>query len=460
LPKGYKTSKHDHFMRLINPESKASITGESNNPNFSTGGRYAGILFDEFHKWEGSDKSAWTAAGDASPCRIAVSTPNGSSGQYYELVHSGRPKVTLHWSLHPVKGAGAYSSWPLTEEMDKEKPPIRSPWYDKECLRRSPQEIAQELDIDYLGSGRPVFSGLAAKRLKVLRNNPKSPSSVHRFDFATQKLQKVSEPRDLESHFLVYKEPSPCTSYIISVDVAEGKEDGDYCLVKVLQRETKSFVATYASQIDEVTLANIIQEIYNYYSYEARIATIGEKEFHTTINPWVAVEVNGPGLATFDICAILGITQLFMMPNYDSALSKTTHTKGWRTTSSSRNMLVAGIKEWLLEGKGWVDPRAIGELFSFEYSKTAKPEAKQGAHDDEVMALGIAIQVDQMCPLEEFATTEDLREDGLSSDMFSPKPSVGGASEDSLTLEQRCWQSVSNKRDQLRLGGEEFYYGT
>ena len=120
-PKGFRKNVHDNFMRLWNPETGASITGESNNPNFSTGGRYAGILFDEFAKWESSDESAWTAAGDASPCRIPVSTPFGAGGQYYVLATDGKTKkVTLHWTLHPEKRAGLYCVWPPPNQRDKE----------------------------------------------------------------------------------------------------------------------------------------------------------------------------------------------------------------------------------------------------------------------------------------------------------------------------------------------------
>ena len=97
-PKGFKESTCDNFKKLINPETESSITGESNNPNFSTGGRYRSSLFDEFPKWEHTDKSAWSDAGDATPCRLAVGTPFGAGGQYYELItDESKEKITIHW---------------------------------------------------------------------------------------------------------------------------------------------------------------------------------------------------------------------------------------------------------------------------------------------------------------------------------------------------------------------------
>src|SRR5574343_850680 len=168
-PKGFSSKEHDNFMRLLNPETRASITGASNNANFSTGGRYAAILFDEFGKWESTDTAAWTAAGDATPCRIAVSTPFGATGQYYSLVtNPAVSKSCLHWTLHPEKASEAYCLFPRDDSKASERDLIRSPWYDKECDRRSPEEIAQELDIAYLGSGNPVFTGKAQLRVTEL----------------------------------------------------------------------------------------------------------------------------------------------------------------------------------------------------------------------------------------------------------------------------------------------------
>jgi len=76
--------------------------------------------------------------------------------------------------------------------------------------------------------------------------------------------------------------------------------------------------------------------------------------------------------------------------------------KGWRTDTNSRNELVSGIREWLNDGAGKLNSgRLCGELMTFVRSKTGKPQAKSGCHDDAVMAFGIAVQVDQIVPLDE-----------------------------------------------------------
>ena len=394
LPKGYSSKTHDNFMRIINPETGSAITGESNNPNFSTGGRYAGILLDEFAKWKDTADLAWMAAGDASPCRIPVSSAFGVGGKFFDLVCSGIPKLRLHWTLHPEKAANAYCRWPRSEEelLMSEEELIRSPWYDVEELRRTSEEIAQELSIKYLGSGTMVFGNKAAQRIDRLLRLGGEPVEFFTINFEAEVLETKTVFRDLEGVLVFYEKIHPKYSYTLGVDICEGKGvKGDFSVIKILCRETKSLVASYYSSVDEIRLAVVISLVSNHIekvSFEA---------------PWVGIETIGPGLSTFDICAEHhDMTNLFMMPKLDSATNNITVMKGWRTTQPSRNRLISRIKEWLLEAEGWVDLRCLSELSSFERTKTGRAEARQGTHDDEVIAFGIALQVDLHAPYESY----------------------------------------------------------
>jgi len=137
-PKGFDFKTHSNYLKIVNPETKSTITGEATNNNFSRGGRRRAIFFDEFAFWE-CDQAAWRASADSTNCRIVVSTPYGFNNQFAKLRHSGSIDVrSLHWTLHP--------------EKDKA-------WYDNECKRRNNDavEIAQELDINYEGSEEGVL---------------------------------------------------------------------------------------------------------------------------------------------------------------------------------------------------------------------------------------------------------------------------------------------------------------
>lgn len=138
LPVNYQ----DNFLRLVNSEKENTIVGEANTVSFSRQGRFSGIMLDEFAFWKesgrkNSDEQAWMAAGDASPCRMAISTPNPNVGKnccFYKIKQSEMgaiEQIKLHWKLHPLK----------TQQ-----------WYEEQKKRRSPVEISVELDMDWSGA--------------------------------------------------------------------------------------------------------------------------------------------------------------------------------------------------------------------------------------------------------------------------------------------------------------------
>jgi hypothetical protein len=135
LPKGFST-KHRTYMKLINPVNGNTISGESSNPNFSRAGRYTDILMDEIGFWPDA-KASWTAAGESTRCRHAVTTPPNVPSYAKVIRYSGKTKVrTWHWRRHPHK--------------DDE-------WYENQKTRKSEEEMLHEIDIswEYSSSGRP-----------------------------------------------------------------------------------------------------------------------------------------------------------------------------------------------------------------------------------------------------------------------------------------------------------------
>lgn len=136
LPEGFDTKKHRTYMKLVNPVNGNVLKGESSNKNFSRGGRYKDVFFDEIGFWPDA-RSSWTAAGDATHCRHGVTTPPDEPSYAKTLRFSEKVLVrTWHWSLHPHK--------------DKA-------WYEYEKSRRSEEEVLHEIDIswEYSKTGRP-----------------------------------------------------------------------------------------------------------------------------------------------------------------------------------------------------------------------------------------------------------------------------------------------------------------
>ncbi|KKN02114.1 hypothetical protein LCGC14_1120910, partial [marine sediment metagenome] len=174
-PKGYCETDHRRHLHILNPVTGSVCDGESTNKNFARGDRRTAILLDEFAAVDLGEE-VLRATRDATRCRIFNSTPMGIGNAFYDQRQKGTHRLRLHWTSHPLKNIGMYiaDSKGLLKIIDKDGYPasykpildgkIRSPWYDVECERGSPREIAQELDIDYLGSGHQFFSASSIQK--------------------------------------------------------------------------------------------------------------------------------------------------------------------------------------------------------------------------------------------------------------------------------------------------------
>lgn len=132
LPKGFEWKRDVNWCRILNPETKSTIGGESSNENFGRGGRYTYVLPDEYAAFPYGGFQAWTGMQQSSKSKIVISTPKGMSNKFSELYHSGTIKTsTLHWMKHPWK----------TEA-----------WYEAQKRELNATEIGQELDCDFEAS--------------------------------------------------------------------------------------------------------------------------------------------------------------------------------------------------------------------------------------------------------------------------------------------------------------------
>lgn len=136
---GYKSAQSGYMK--VYKENGASISGESMNANFSRQGRYKGILLDEF-AFADKAELIWRSCGESSPCKVVVSTPNGSYNFFAILRKSGKIKVfTFHWKLHPEKDEA---------------------WYAKKKEEKSAKDLAQEIDINYsVSAGEAFYKGFS-----------------------------------------------------------------------------------------------------------------------------------------------------------------------------------------------------------------------------------------------------------------------------------------------------------
>lgn len=208
-------------LHLENLALGSVISGESTTGDFARGDRRTAVMLDEFAFVPNGD-SVMSATADVTASRILNSTPNGTANAFYGAVRNPSwEKLTLHWTAHPVKAAGLF--------YDADNKP-RSPWYDKECERRTPQQIACELDINYEGSGYQFFD---SRELARLERECYPPYHIGELDYIGAEGQPVgflTHERGtlrLWCHIDAAGRPIPPERCVMGVDVAVGSQSAD-----------------------------------------------------------------------------------------------------------------------------------------------------------------------------------------------------------------------------------------
>lgn len=142
MPEGFNERDHMAYMRIVNPETDATITGEAGN-KIGRGGRKRIYFKDESAHYEQAE-SIEAALGDNTNCPVDISSVQGLGNVFHRRREAGveweggpaTPDKTnvfiMDWSDHPAKDQA---------------------WYDKRRARAEEEGLlhlfAQEVDRDY-----------------------------------------------------------------------------------------------------------------------------------------------------------------------------------------------------------------------------------------------------------------------------------------------------------------------
>ena len=174
----------------------------------------------------------------------------------------------------------------------------------------------------------------------------------------------------------IYKVPNvpQITKYAIGGDTAG--DGSDYFVGQVIDAKTGEQVATFRQQMDEDLYTKQMYCLGSYYGW----AKIGiESNFSTYPN----MELQR-----------LGYPNLYIREKQDTYTGKLEKTFGFKTTSVTRPLLISNLVEIVRENTELLNDKiTLEEMLTFVRNEKGKPEAQQGAHDDTIMALGIAYEV-------------------------------------------------------------------
>lgn len=242
-------------MHLVNLDTKARIDGESSNASAGSSDRRRSIFLDEMAKMDEAE-SIKRSTKDVTACRLVCSTPNGAGTTFSKWRMSGQiPVSVMPWWEHPEKGAGRYAN---QDSLGRWK--IRSPWYDIECTKRTPKEIAIELDMDHVGSGDTFFEPtIIEQHRRMFAKPPKSTANIsfkkslsdeaiidaiRRCSVNTVMRGGTHGPWKIWCE-LVGGRPDQSYTYTISVDIGKGQGASNSVIV-IGCNETRTKIAEFA----------------------------------------------------------------------------------------------------------------------------------------------------------------------------------------------------------------------
>ena len=176
---------------------------------------------------------------------------------------------------------------------------------------------------------------------------------------------------DDSGYISIYHDKVEGVPYVIGGDTAG--EGSDYFVGQVLDNMTGRQVCTLRHRMDEDLYAKQMYCLGIYYN-----------------TALIAIEAN---FSSYPIKELerLGYPKQYVRTAEDTYTRKPKESFGFKTTSVTRPVIIAGLVEVVRESVELLnDADTLGEMLTFVRNEKGRAEAEDGAHDDCVMSLAIA----------------------------------------------------------------------
>lgn len=321
-------------LHIGNLDNGSSIDGESTTGDVARGDRRTAIFLDEFASVE-NGHSVLASTADTTRCRIFNSTPKGVGNAFYDVLQMDKvKKITLHWSKHPEKAKGLYT------DADGR---LRSPWYDAECEGRSKIEIAQELDIDYLGSSYQFFDTLIMDEIQ--RDKGREPDLTGELNYDLETLEPLGFVEQKGGRLRLWRHPDPATGsptpdrlYAMGADIAAGTGSSN-SVISIGDCLTGEKIAEFASaHIQPHELAKMAVALARWFSGS------------DSKGAFMCWEANGAGRVFGDSVIGHGYRHVYFRKREESLDKKSSLIPGWHNSPDAFRASIEEYKEALFGG--------------------------------------------------------------------------------------------------------------
>jgi len=302
---------------------------------------------------------------------LIVSTANGMGNFFHEVWMDSQRDDSV-WN--PI-----FFPWTAVPNRDEE-------WYDKK--RRSfrgrewyfYQEYPSTPEEAFIRSGRVAFDATAYDHCEF---GPAEASIEWTEDGS---WTEVAVGEDVDIRLDIWKFPSVLVddhdavvqtpNYVIGCDVAEGLDEGDYTVIKVMDANTGEEVASCRSHIPVESLGFFLEQLGEYY-YTALIV----------------VESNNHGILPISYLKKARYRRLYRQLPADQRRAKRSDKYGFNTNVQTKPKLVKDLLLGLREMDVWLhDQEFVHEAQVYVSTGKGSYEAVYPNHDDVVTATMLAWQ--------------------------------------------------------------------
>lgn len=252
-------------------------------------------------------------------------------------------------------------------------------WWDKtksKQKKKMDQEHPTTAEESFLTSAGMVFDAEAMKNIV-----PRTPILRRAIKVETKEQKEDGTSKIVHATFYadIFVEPKPGRRYVLGGDPSEGV-GGDSSVAEIIDAVTLEQVGEFKSDvIKPAQFAVVVDNLARYYN-----------------NALAAVERNNHGHLVLDrLKDIYG--NIFVRVVLDEKTQKKTKKIGWETNSATRDLILDELEQLVVDLSVKINSAILkSEMLTFVSDDTGRREAKQGKHDDTIIAFAIALKVARM----------------------------------------------------------------
>ncbi len=340
LPGWLKPNLNRTAKQLTNKDNRSKIDGESATGDLGRGDRRTAMLWDEVAAWDRADGfRAMSSTSATTRCKIINSTPQGIGDAYHTMATTYPVQLRMHWSQHPEKNRGLYSSKQnKLEIIDKEyvfpdgydficDGKLRSPYYDDFCITLPiPSLVAQEQDIDFGGSGSQFYDQAMLAHVKSEYCRPACFVGDLPYDSLAQPIGLFTSSRGALRMWVAIDDEKRVLKgrkFSIGVDISAGT-GASRSVISIADTQTGEKVAEFASNTVRP------EEL-------ARQAVALARLFNEAFLIW---EANGPGRQFGAVVLELGYRNIYYREDEAKFPAKRSQVPGWWSTPQTKRVLL------------------------------------------------------------------------------------------------------------------------